>query len=76
MNQRPHIAHRLAGSHEVVMMIEVKVAVMVMVMVMVMMLEVMVMVMMMMMNLMVMVVCLHQERCTSQWPCKRTPLQH
>ena len=35
MNQRPHIAHRLAGSHEVVMMIEVKVAVMVMVMVMV-----------------------------------------
>ena len=67
MNQRPHIAHRLAGSHEVVMMIEVKVAVMVMVMVMV---------MMMMMNLMLMVVCLHQERCTSQRPCKRTPLQH
>ena len=67
MNQRPHIAHRLEGSHEVVMMIEVKVAVMVMVMVMV---------MMMMMNLMVMVVCLHQERCTSQRPCKRTPLQH
>ena len=67
MNQRPHIAHRLEGSHEVVMMIEVKVAVMVMVMVMV---------MMMMMNLMLMVVCLHQERCTSQRPCKRTLLQH